>query len=340
MLSLFAWGAVTAFPTSEEKGEIIASQREEAAINAALGQMMTDAGGGEADSDVEAPPLIAAEDFRRGFVLTQTLTNEVHDFSVPDGAIVCEKWRKRGANEDAFVLAATDEAPWMFPFGTSVFSRVRVYSSGVVKPIGADGVIEVFKANLGIVPQANWELVFRGQESGVSSGLTPNSYPLTPISCFWHHLTTSNTLQLTWQNVLFDREADQPISFQVEFFENGNFIYRYDLSSIGSNLTSRSFHRLDLNDVPLSDNDKDGISLEDELFLYRTDPNLADSDGDGVSDYDEIAAGSNPLQQSRSDSEILDRLVASQTNEVCFSPNVAVPESVVSWKLFDNFSMH
>jgi hypothetical protein len=169
MLSLFAWGAVTAFPTSEEKGEIIASQREEAAINAALGQMMTDAVGGEDNSDIETPPLITAEDFRRGFVLTQTLTNEVHDFSAPEGAIVCEKWRLRGANEDAFVLAATDEAPWMFPFGTSVFSRVRVYSSGVVKPVGADGVIEVFKANLGIVPQANWELVFRGQESGVSS---------------------------------------------------------------------------------------------------------------------------------------------------------------------------
>ena len=227
MLSLFAWGAVTAFPTSEEKGEIIASQREEAAINAALGQMMTGTGDGGAYSNVEASPLITDEDFKRGFVLTQTLTNEVHDFSVPEGAIVCEKWRKRGANEDAFVLAATDETPWMFPFGTSLFNQVRVYSSGIVKPIGADGVIEVFKANLGIVPQANWELVFRGQESGVSSGLTPNSYPLAPISCFWHHLTISNTLQLTWQNVLFNREADLPISFQVEFFENGDFTIKF-----------------------------------------------------------------------------------------------------------------
>ena len=167
MLSLFAWGAVRAFPTSEEKDEIIASQREEAAINAALGQMMTDTGGEEDNSDVEALPLITAEDFKRGFVLTQTLTNEVHDFSVPDGAIVCEKWRKRGAHEDAFVLAATDETPWMFPFGTSVFSRVRVYSSGVVKPIGADGAFEVFKANLGIVPEANWGRIVSSQESGV-----------------------------------------------------------------------------------------------------------------------------------------------------------------------------
>ena len=169
-LSLFAWGAVRAFPTSEEKGEIIASQREEAAINAALGQMMTDAGGEGADSDVEALPLITAEDFKRGFVLTQTLTNEIHNFSAPEGANVCEKWRKRGANEDAFVLAATDDASWMFPFGTSVFSRVRVYSSGVVKPLGADNAFEVFKANLGIVPEANWGRIVRSQESVFRDG--------------------------------------------------------------------------------------------------------------------------------------------------------------------------
>ena len=276
MLSLFAWGAVTAFPTSEEKGEIIASQRKESAINEALGQMMTGTGGEGAPSDVEAPPPITAEDFRRGFVLTQTLTNEVHDFSVPDGAIVCEKWRKRGANEDAFVLAATDETPWMFPVGTSVFSRVRVYSSGVVKPIGADGVIEVFKANLGIVPQANWE---------------------TPLSSlFWHYLTSSNSLQLTWQNVLFEREADQPISFQVEFFENGDFTCRYDLSSISSLFpvssspfpSSLVFRRLNPADAPGGDFDGDGLSVEDELFIHNTDPYNRDSDYDGLGDREEL----------------------------------------------------
>ena len=295
MLSLFAWGAVRAFPTSEEKGEIIASQREEAAINVALGQMMTDAGGEGADSDVEALPLITAEDFKRGFVLTQTLTNEVHDFSVPDGAIVCEKWRLRGANEDAFALAATDDAPWMFPFGTSVFSRVRVYSSGVVKPLGADNAFEVFKANLGIVPEANWGRIVRSQETGVSGQgleLTPNPYPLTPLSSlFWHFLTPSNSLQLTWQNVLFNREADQPISFQVEFFENGDFTYRYNLSSISSlfpHPSSLTFRRLNPADTPGGDFDGDGLTVEDELFIHNTDPYLRDTDFDGLSDKEEL----------------------------------------------------
>ena len=294
-LSLFAWGAVRAFPTSEEKGEIIASQREEAAINAALGQMMTDTGGEEDNSDIEAPPLIADEDFKRGFVLTQTLTNEIHNFSAPEGANVCEKWRKRGANEDAFALAATDETLWMFPFGTSVFSRVRVYSSGVVKPIGADGVIEVFKANLGIVPEANWgRIIFSRVErvDRVDGGASAfNSEEHEMQSCFWSFLTPSNSLQLTWQNVLFNREADLPISFQVEFFENGDFTYRYDLSSISSLFpppSSLVFRRLNPADTPGGDFDGDGLTVEDELFIHNTDPYLRDTDFDGLSDKEEL----------------------------------------------------
>ena len=169
-------------------------------------------------------------------------------------------------------------------------------------------------------------------ESGVSSQgtkLTPNPYPLIPNSCFWHHHTTSNTLQLTWQNVLYNRESDLPISFQVEFYENGDFTYRYNLSAIKAKIdsgiilenfpsnitigtttsslfplpsshfplpTSLTFCRLNPTDTPESDQDGDGLIIEDELFVYHTDPYNADSDYDGLSDYDEIfIVKSNPL---------------------------------------------
>ena len=144
-------------------------------------------------------------------------------------------------------------------------------------------------------------------------------------SLFWHCLTPSNTLQLTWQNVLYNRESDMPISFQVEFYENGDFTYRYNLSAIKakidsgiipenfpSNITigthppfpvpqspfpsSLTFRRLDPTDTPGSDCDGDGLIIEDELFVYHTDPYNADSDYDGLSDYDEIfIVKSNPL---------------------------------------------
>ena len=35
-------------------------------------------------------------------------------------------------------------------------------------------------------------------------------------SLFWHYLTPSNSLQLTWQNVLYNRESDMPITEDEE----------------------------------------------------------------------------------------------------------------------------
>ncbi len=43
------------------------------------------------------------------------------------------------------------------------------------------------------------------------------------------------------------------------------------------------------------DTDHDGLSDDDELHMYGTDPLLADTDGDGYSDGDEIAQGYSPL---------------------------------------------
>ena len=110
----------------------------------------------------------------------------------------------------------------------------------------------------------------------------------------------------------------------MELFSNGNFTYRYDLSRTGiwdgqaltniligasceglaktidittlTNLTSLTFYRLDSSDSPQSDLDGDGLLLEDELFVYHTDPNFKDSDYDGLSDYEETNVyETNPL---------------------------------------------
>ena len=43
----------------------------------------------------------------------------------------------------------------------------------------------------------------------------------------------------------------------------------------------------------LSDNDRDGLSLAQEV-LYKTDPNNPDTDGDGFSDGEEVKTGHNP----------------------------------------------
>lgn len=72
----------------------------------------------------------------------------------------------------------------------------------------------------------------------------------------------------------------------------------------GMNFTctdSRQFWRLRYTDVSTggatagaADSDGDGLSNDDELNIYHTDPLKPDSDGDGISDADEVALGSNP----------------------------------------------
>ena len=267
-----------------------------------------------------------------GFALVRIGTNETWDFSAPVNAAFCEKWRLRGANVDRFDAFSTANAPWLFPFGTNLVDGLSVHSTGVLLPKSVqeafvarerrdvaipDGtnisataaVLAPFRANLGIVPEMNW-------------GTLPTSAVPSEV---WWDVSPSNSLIVTYRNALLGRETNTPVSVQAELFENGNFIYRYDLSDAGlwngaavtnilvgafnngvgesldiaavTNLTSLYWHRLDPSDTPTGDRDGDGISTAEEIFLHRTDPGLPDSDFDGVSDGDEIARGTNPLSR-------------------------------------------
>ena len=266
------------------------------------------------------------DDFRRGFVLTRVGTDEAFTFAAPAGANVCADWRAFGAASDWIYLAFED---WAFRLGTNEVDRLRVFSFGTVDPLvrDADNVIVTnnwfapFVASLGIVPQANWPLV-AGNENAAPEDLAP--------SRFWHFISPSNTLQLTWQNVLLDRLTNTPVSVQMEVWPSGRFTYRYDLSrldveevtnalvgacfgglewatnSIPTNLTSLAFDPLLPEDAANEDRDGDGLSLLDELFAFGTDPDFWDTDCDGVSDGDEVAAGTTPRARASDGDGLVD----------------------------------
>ena len=261
---------------------------------------------------------LSDEDFDRGLVLTRVGTNETFDFSAPADATVCADWRAFGAAHDWVYLAFTN---WAFSFGADRVTRLRVHSDGWVEPFArdADGNVVTnlwlapFRASLGLVPEVNWPRI-------------STNFP----SLFWHLVTPSNTLQLTWHNGLLNRAAATPVSFQAELWPNGRFAYRYGLSRLGvptvtnalvgaslggqawaadavpTNVTSFAFHPLTAEDAANPDRDGDGLTLTEELFVYCTDPERWDTDCDGLSDGEEIALGTDPLSRDTDGDGLVD----------------------------------
>ena len=258
---------------------------------------------------------LEAADFERGFVMTRIGTDEEFDFTPLPNTTIVSDWRSFGAATDWVYVAQTN---WMFTVGTNEVERLRVYSFGKVAPlvrdaagtIATDNWFAPFMATLGVVPEANWQLLGNG-EPGTGNGLE---------SQVWYCITPDNSLAVTWQNVLLDRDTGKPVSFQVEFFTDGRFVFRYDLSRLGggeaanvlagasfcgnewatnslpTNVTSMAFYPLSEDDAYDQDPDNDGLLTIDELFFYNTDPNNADTDYDGLADDAELLVySSDPL---------------------------------------------
>ena len=252
---------------------------------------------------------IEAADFERGFVMTRIGTDEEFDFTPPPNATIVNDWRAFGAATDWIYAAFTN---WTFKVATNDVSRLRIHSYGKVEPLirEVNGAIATnnwfapFIASLGIVPQANWNL------------LVETDRP----SQVWYVITPEGSLLITWQNALLDRDTGKPISFQIEFKTDGQFIYRYDFSrldvdsvtnilagasfagniwatnSLPTNVTSMAFYPLTEADAYDQDPDNDGLLTIDELFFYNTDPHNADTDYDGLNDGEELFVyNSDPL---------------------------------------------
>ena len=171
-----------------------------------------------------AEHVISPEQVEAGFALAHAGTNETWDFSAPAGVSEHAPWRLRGANRNRFALASDTNAPWAFMLGTNVIDGFSVSSSGMLVPKFAGEryvphsrnftFFAPLFADLGAVPMVNWAA------AGVESG-------------FWWTSTPSNSVVLTWHDFLYNRDPSTPVSFQAEFFWNGDFIYRYDLSRCG-----------------------------------------------------------------------------------------------------------
>lgn len=237
-------------------------------------------------ADDDSPTIFGftSNQLAMGFVLSQVSVGGSYTFSPPGSASAVEAWRLRGASDDW----AHGPASATFPYGSVVFADGRVQDR-VRNPSAA---FAPFHTTLGVVPDANWPLVASSNAE----------------SMVWYAATASNSAVVTWKDVLLGRDTNTPVSVQVEFFENGDFDYRYGLESVKDKIESGEWGVEDLTNVVV------GASLGDEPFmttladvatnalpsafgsrlslsfraLSAEDATSADRDGDGISTYDEI----------------------------------------------------
>ena len=130
------------------------------------------------------------------------------------GAVTNRTWLARGAYEDWFHLSATNW--WARTPGGGWSDNICVFSFGGLQVEDHDGVRfdypPPFAQKLSLAPEANWGLLAGSQGTA---------------SLFWHVITPSNTVVLTWLDALYARSPTNLVGFQAELFNDGSFDYRY-----------------------------------------------------------------------------------------------------------------
>ena len=162
-----------------------------------------------------AAPRLTTNQCRAGFALVRVATNAASWRPAPSNAVLHAPWTRYGVAEDTFWLPATN---WGFVLGTNLVEGLHVSSSGTLSfdwPKGSPTARGM--------PDGS-ELDFLAPLQ-TAIGIAP------PVGRFWHAPTPSNSLLLTWQDVFFNRDTNHPVSFQSELFRNGDFAFRYDLST-------------------------------------------------------------------------------------------------------------
>ena len=249
-------------------------------------------GRGSASTGIPETAEISENDYAAGAVLSQVVLDETHDFTPPADAVVFDEWCRFGAEYDWFRLAFDDDLRFCFA-GTNLLS-VIVYSQGFVRlaPRPGGRSLSPLGTVLGFAPAA---VRLGDGDAAVASR-------------FWYRRTEIDSMVLTWENALLGRDAQRPVSFQMELFTNGDVVFRYDLSRAGtetvrdvcvgisnagvgrllselsSRVTTLRWSGLNPSWAGNEDPDGDSASTSDEVFVLGTDPANADSDGDGLAD--------------------------------------------------------
>ena len=149
------------------------------------------------------------------------------------GAVTNTDWLACGGYEDWFHIP---DGGWCFRFGSNLTERLTVFAFGEVRtsPHDVSNRISLLGLPLSIVPAANWHLI----AGNGNYQLPAANYQLN--SLFWHAITSSNSLLLTWRNALVNRDTNLPVTVQAELFPDGAAALRYDFAGLGGGMSAIS----------------------------------------------------------------------------------------------------
>ena len=123
-------------------------------------------------------------------------------------------WLARGGYMDKARIAPCD---WSFPWRDGTLYGITALSGGELRVnVQTPYFPPPFDAPLAVVPSFNWHLL----PNGVSN-------------VFWHAVSPSNSLVVTWENSPVNRDVNCLTNFQAELFADGRFEYRYDDRTVG-----------------------------------------------------------------------------------------------------------
>ena len=174
------------------------------------------------------------------------------------GAVTNAGWLAHGAYEDWFRIPATN---WWVRTADGWLDGLTVFAFCEFRPDirTTNAFPRPFPQKLSLAPMANWHMLTNREALATSHE-----------SLFWHSVTESNTLVMTWMNGLYARCATNLLSFQAELFNDGSVAYRYD----GSPVATNDFV------VPLAlPFDRDGDGLENSV---DPEPDVAGPDAHGT----------------------------------------------------------
>ena len=134
------------------------------------------------------------------------------------------------------------------PVLDGVITGVTVLARGEVRPDVGTLYFPVSPVDgVSLLPESRWGLLSRAPEAGaqpnreetptgaenLQDGVLALDCAPAPgarerASVFWHALSPSNSLLLTWENALVGRDPDCPTNLQAELYADGRFAWRTD----------------------------------------------------------------------------------------------------------------